>query len=143
MNAASVATVEPSLSPRFIDNGDGTITDTASGLMWSKATISAERVTHAAAEKICADLDLAGHKDWRLPTVEELFLIADRTRQNPSIDTAAFPDTQADWYWSSTITAWSSDLAWFVSFHGGGYGNLHRGNHGAYVRAVRSVPSGQ
>ncbi len=142
MNAAPAA-ASPSAASRFVDNGDGTITDTSTNLMWSKATLSQACVTHAQAEGICGDLDLAGHKDWRLPTVEELFPLADRSRQDPAIDTDAFPDTQSDWYWTSTIAAWSSDLAWYVSFNVGNSGDFHRDGGGAFVRAVRAVPSGQ
>ena len=142
MNAAPAA-ASPSVASRFVDNGDGTITDTNTGLMWSKATLSQACVTHAQAEGICADLDLAGHKDWRLPTVEELFPLADRSRQGPAIDNHAFPDTQSDWYWSSTIAAWSSGLAWYVGFFNGSSDYYHRGGSYAFVRAVRAVPSGQ
>ena len=143
MNAAIAAAAAPSPTTRFVDNGDGTITDTRTNLMWSKATLSDACVTQHKAAEICAGLDLAGHKDWRLPTVEELFPLADRTRQNPAIDTEAFPDTQSDWYWTSTIAAWSSDLAWYVSFDYGISNNYHRGYSYAFVRAVRAVPSGQ
>ena len=142
MNAAPAA-ASPSVASRFVDNGDGTITDTSTGLMWSKATLSQACVTHAQAEGICADLDLAGHKDWRLPTVEELFPLADRARHSPAIDTTAFPDTHSDWYWTSTIAAWSSDLAWGVSFGNGNSDYDRRGYNDAFVRAVRAVPSGQ
>jgi hypothetical protein len=128
---------------RFVDNGDGTITDTLLNLMWSKATLSDKCITHKKAEKICAELDLAGHTDWRLPTVEELFALADRSRKQPAIDTDAFQDTKSDWYWTSTISAWSSDFAWFVYFSYGFAYDYRRDDGLAFVRAVRSVPAGQ
>jgi hypothetical protein len=128
---------------RFVDNGDGTITDTLLNLMWSKATLSDKCITHKKAEKICADLDLAGQSDWRLPTVEELFALADRSRKQPAIDTDAFPDTKSDWYWTSTISAWSSGYAWIIHFSSGSASGLHRDDYDAFVRAVRSVPAGQ
>ena len=140
MNATAQAVP---VATRFVDNGDGTITDTNSGLMWSKDSTSLKNVDHATAERLCAGLDLAGHTDWRLPTVEELFALADRTRHSPAIDTDAFPDTESDWYWTSTITAWSSDRAWVVVFDLGNVVSLHRLDDNACVRAVRSVPSGQ
>src|SRR3546814_20749117 len=98
MNAATATLPETTAAvtaapSRFVDNGDGTITDTASGLMWSKATLCDDEVDHAKAGEICAGLDMAGHTDWRLPTIEELFLPADRTRVSPAIDHGAFPDT--------------------------------------------------
>jgi hypothetical protein len=128
---------------RFVDNGDGTITDTTHGLMWSKSTLCASEVNHAEAEKICAALDLAGHTGWRLPTVEELFALADRIKVRPAIDTDAFPDTKSDWYWTSTLHASDSSFAWFVNFHDGNSNDCHRDNSSAFVRAVRSVPAGQ
>jgi hypothetical protein len=142
MNAV-VSPIPVATVPRFVDNGDGTITDTRSGLQWSKATITDKCVTHAKAEKACATLDLAGHSDWRLPTVEELFLLADRKRFSPAIDTEAFPDTRSDWYWTSTIDASSSDYAWLVDFGGGSAYSAHRDDDDAFARAVRSVAPGQ
>jgi len=128
---------------RFVDNSDDTITDTSTGLMWSKATITEGDVTHATAAEVCALLDLAGHRDWRLPTIDELFMLADRSRHTPAIDTAAFPDTRSDWYWTSTICAWSPGCAWIVNFNGGLADGVRRDGLNACVRAVRSVPAGQ
>ncbi|MFB2704261.1 Lcl C-terminal domain-containing protein [Marinobacter shengliensis] len=119
--------------PRFIDNGDNTITDTKTGLIWTKNTI-AKDVEHEAAEKAVADLD----GSWRLPTIEELRELIDYTKRRPAIDTEAFPDTENDWYWTSTPVAGYEDAArWVVLF---GYGlvlGYHR-NGGACVRAVRA-----
>lgn len=56
---------------RFLDNGDGTITDAQSGLMW-EAEVKGRSISWPAAEEYAAVLDLAGHTDWRLPTPEEL-----------------------------------------------------------------------
>ncbi|NUS38287.1 MAG: DUF1566 domain-containing protein [Lysobacter sp.] len=141
MNAVAQGIAAP--AARFMDNGDGTVTDTRSGLMWSKATMCEEEINQRQAEKLCAGLDLAGHTDWRQPTVDELFALADRTRTEPAIDTEAFPDTRSDWYWTSTITAWSSDSAWIVSFSYGDANDLRRVSGYAFVRAVRGVPAGQ
>lgn len=140
-DATSVATL--ATLARFADNGDGTITDTTTGLSWSKATLTPKEVNHTAAEKLCAELDLAGHTDWRLPTVEELFVLADHSKRSPAIDTDAFPDTHSDWYWSSTLHASGSSYAWIVYFN---YGNAYyyrRGNNSAFVRAVRASSAGQ
>ncbi|HJS35398.1 MAG TPA: DUF1566 domain-containing protein [Pseudoxanthomonas sp.] len=128
---------------RFVDNGDGTVTDTRTGLMWSQNTLSTKCVDHATAVKTCAELDLAGHTDWRLATVEELFLLADRTKYRPAIDTGAFPDTKSDWYWTSTIHASGSSYAWIVNFSDGYAYDFRRDGSSAFVRAVRSVPAGQ
>jgi hypothetical protein len=147
MNTATAeaipAAVAPATASHFVDNGDGTVTDTRTGLMWSKATLCDDEIDHAKAGDICAALALAGHTDWRLPTVEELFLLADRSKVSPAIDTDAFPDTKSDWYWSSTVHASDSSYAWIVHFDDGLAYHCHRGNDYAFVRAVRSVPAGQ
>lgn len=126
---------------RFLDNGDGTVTDNVLRLMWSKATPCARDVNHEEAAAICAELELAGHADWRLPTVEELFALADRTKYGPAIDTDAFPDTKSDWYWTSTATAWESFDACFVDFYDGYAYYGHRLNDYGVVRAVRPLPA--
>jgi Protein of unknown function (DUF1566) len=111
-----------------LDNTTGLIwtVEETKGMPWKKA--------QAAVKK----LDTAGFKDWRLPTVEELFLLADRTKHSPAIDTAFFPKCKSDWYWTSTPAAYSpGDYAWVVDFDGGGAGWLGQG-HDFCVRAVRA-----
>ena len=123
--------------PRFIDNGDNTITDTKTGLIWTKNTI-AKDVEHEAAEKAVADLDCS----WRLPTIKELRELIDYTKRWPAIDTEAFPDTESDWYWTSTPVAGYEDAArWAVFFGYGSVDDRSRGND-ACVRAVRDVEGG-
>jgi hypothetical protein len=79
--------------PSCKDNGDGTITDLNTGLMWQKTPDFVKR-TQDDAEKYAKDLKLAGRDDWRLPTIKELFSIADfrgnmKTR-TPYIDAKVF-----------------------------------------------------
>ena len=105
--------------------------------MWAVEVL--KRLTFKKALKAPEKLVTAGFKDWRLPTVEELFLLADRTRHSPAIDTDFFPDTPSDWFWSSTVAASSpSDCAWFVYFYGGHSGWDDQDNE-ACVRAVRAA----
>jgi len=59
----------------FVDNGDGTVTDRATGLMWEQKGASKE-VKFLSATKYVKKLnkkEFAGHDDWRLPTIEELY----------------------------------------------------------------------
>jgi hypothetical protein len=132
---------------RFIDNGNGTVTDTKTGLIWVKnphtdlSAVFKSEMNWKDAKAACEKLGFAGHKDWRLPTVAELFSIVDHTKDaevnESAIDIAVFPDTKCSWYWSSTPIAWSSGFAWFVAFGSGlvvGYGK----GHGGYVRPVRA-----
>jgi hypothetical protein len=114
---------------RFTQNEDGTITDNETGLTWSKETL-AKDVTYDDALKVLGE-------GWRLPTIKELFSLADHTRSSPAIDVEVFPDTESDWYWSSTPTAWNDAAVWVVDFNYGCVLSLRRGSS-ACVRAVRA-----
>jgi ribonuclease BN (tRNA processing enzyme) len=79
--------------PQYKDNDDGTVTDLVSGLIWQKTPDFVKR-NQDDAEKYADKLELAGHNDWRLPTITELFSIADfqgnmKTR-TPYINTEYF-----------------------------------------------------
>ena len=116
---------------RFLSN-DNTVTDAQTGLVWSKTTIACD-VDYADAEKAVAELG----EGWRLPTVDELQTILDRTKYSPAIDTDAFPDTHSDWYWTSTPCAWNDKARWVV-FFGNGFVGGSRQDVSACVRAVRA-----
>ena len=94
----------------FVDNGDGTITDRATGLMWTKGD-SGRTMNWGDALAYAEGLDCAGHSDWRLPNAKELQSIVDYTRApdaaDPAMRTAAidpiFDITETEsWYWTST-----------------------------------------
>jgi hypothetical protein len=55
---------------RFVDNGDGTVTDSVAGLMWQKG--ENPRCNWFEALKACTSMTLAGHSNWRLPNIKEL-----------------------------------------------------------------------
>ncbi len=74
----------------FVDNGDGTITDNATGLMWQQADDGNPRDWQNALS-YCENLSLASHSDWRLPNAKELHSILDysrspQTTNSPAID---------------------------------------------------------
>jgi hypothetical protein len=73
---------------QFKDNGDGTVTDKATGLTWSK-TDSGRGMDWPSALKYAEDLELAGHTDWRLPNAKELQSIIDYTRSPDTTGGAA------------------------------------------------------
>jgi len=101
---------------RFTDNGDGTVTDTVSGLMWMRCALGQEWVdetcagepdsfpwtdTMAATEAV----NQSGEhffSDWRVPGLRDLAMIAERGCQNPRINLSVFPNTAATFFWTST-----------------------------------------
>ena len=94
----------------FIDNDDSTITDNATGLMWSKDD-SGEGMDWEAALAYAEGSEYAGYDDWRLPNIKELQTIADYSGAFPAMDASVFNLTeltnimgQTDYpfYWSST-----------------------------------------
>ena len=84
---------------RFVDNGDGTVTDNNTRLVWQK--LDGGEMTYEKAVAYCDSLTLAGYTDWRLPTGIELFSINNHGKLNPAIDTAYFTQTLADYWWTS------------------------------------------
>ncbi len=72
----------------FVDNGDGTVTDRATGLTWMK-TDSGKAMNWSQALKYAENLNFAGHSDWRLPNAKELQSIVDYTRCPDVTDSAA------------------------------------------------------
>jgi hypothetical protein len=94
----------------FQDNGDGTITDRATGLMWQKAD-SGKGMKWEQALAYAANLKLAGHSDWRLPNAQELQSIVDYTRapsvtQSPAISplfqVGKLSDGDYPFFWTNT-----------------------------------------
>ena len=127
---------------RFVDNGDGTVTDNCTGLMWQKDTGNRGNPLHwCDALAYCEVLSLGGHDDWRLPNVRELQSIVDYGRTSPSIN-PVFGALSSS-YWSSTSLAGIPVYAWHVSFQVGIVGfisDLVKDNSHYLVRAVRSGP---
>lgn len=118
----------------LIDNGDGTVTDTVTGLMWQQ--ITTETMPWKNALIYCDDLDLADYDDWRLPDRNELGTIVDYSRYNPAIDLSVFFETPPSGYWSSTVYADDANNAWRVHFYTGHINASYKLNS-CYVRAVR------
>jgi len=126
----------------LVINGDGTVTDTDTGLLWQQATAPGT-YTWEQALAYAESLTLAGYNDWRFPTIREQRSLADYKRYNPAIDTSAFPGTLASWYWSSTTDANYIDHARGMDFYGGyGYRSYKSSSSISYVRAVRGGQSG-
>ena len=125
----------------YEDNNNGTITDNVTGLIWQK--IDGGSVIWEDAIAYADLLSLAGHEDWRLPTSDEIFGILDHGRQNPALNTAYFPRTDAQYWWTCETRADDPARVWIVN-EGGGIG-AHRisesaqagGDKRIHVRCVR------
>jgi hypothetical protein len=100
----------------YVDNGDGTVTDICTGLMWQRDTAPGD-YSWKEALRYCDDLELAGYDDWRLPNARELQSIVHLGRVAPALDPvfAGLPF----WYWSSSSSARFPDMAWVVTFYDG------------------------
>jgi hypothetical protein len=131
----------------YTQNGDGTVTDTVTGLMWQQQNDSQIRDWWESIS-YCQGLSQAGFDDWRLPDVMELASIIDDSTKEPAIDTTVFPGTAADDYWSSTSKSDDGGIAWVVGFYSGvvdvenyffGTNDNHK-YYNNYVRCVRSGP---
>lgn len=139
---------------RFITNGNGTVTDTKTNLMWQQYDDGIPYNWHEAAGKyeynkndniaainnpkkvnVCRSLQLGGLSNWRLPTLEELkslMIPMSATTRMPekSIDRKYFPTTR-DRYWTSDI-GWGGGSLWTVDEYGAmtidftGYGSINR-----------------
>jgi len=101
----------------FVDNGDGTVTDNMSGLIWQQYDDGVARNWEEALA-YCEGLTFAGSSDWRLPDIKELESLVYINSSNetpflPAIDSTYFPTTQTDKYWSSTSDYYST---WIVDF---------------------------
>ena len=137
-------------APSYTDNGNGTVTDNNTGLVWQKNTAdtnndgsitdydypSGDRMTWQEAIDYCNDLSFAGAGDWRLPERIELRSIVDYGRYNPAINTDYF-SCQSSSYWSATTYADNTYLAWNIYFNYG-VDNFYNKTVSRYVRCVRA-----
>ena len=143
------------VSPRFVYNGDGTVTDKLTGLVWLREgncnTFFAGDATGqnsrpwsaalAAADQLaagyCGLTDGSVAEDWRLPNLRELQSLIDFSQVNPALPPShPFLNTVSSYYWSSTTLAISTAGAWRVYFGNGTVTSDVKSN--SYnVRAVR------
>lgn len=106
-------------APSFSDNGNGTITDNVTGLMWQK-TDSGEGIWDSAVTN-AASLTDGGYTDWRLPTPTELFSILNHNN-NPALNSIYFvnnPSGTPDYWWTSDIYGSDATKVWCANAGGG------------------------
>jgi hypothetical protein len=117
----------------LIDKEDGTIFDTTTKLLWQQSPSDKTFIWQEAIE-YCKSLTLAGHSDWRLPTIEELESLINN-KYKPTIDPIF--KCKSKWYWSSSIDVYGSNYARSVSFYGGYVSYDNKDGSNTFVRAVR------
>lgn len=92
----------------FVDNGDGTVTDNATGLMWMQDDLG-EGVDWETALAFADGFEFSGYDDWRLPNVKELQSIVDYSGHYPAIDPEFFNISDIDaYFWTGTSAQFSS-----------------------------------
>ena len=132
--------------PSYTNNGNGTITDNVTGLLWQQ--VDGGEMTIESATMYCDNLVLGGFSDWRLPSPMESFSILNHQNNNPAMNTAFFTASLADYWWTNTYQAGDNSKVWCTNA-GGGIGNKPKsetisagGTKKFHVRAVRnsSIP---
>ena len=135
---------------RYRIQGDGTVIDTRTGLMWMQCSLDQ---TYEASDNSCSESTIgytwqaalaeasgysfSDYDDWRLPNRQELSSLVAYDRYSPSINSDVFPNTISSYYWSSSPTSDSSGYAWGFSFSDGDDIYVWRADS-YYVRLVRS-----
>ncbi len=99
---------------RLVDNGNGTVTDTRTNLMWTKDANLFGRLNWDDAISRCSSFSISGIGGWRLPSKDELAAIYHAIQgEHP------FTGVQSSFYWSSTTLAGFTGSAWVVSMDNG------------------------
>jgi len=117
---------------RYTDNGDGTITDNTTNLMWMQCTEGLTTTTtpcdtgtaHRYAllyeknylPKVNSEKKHAGHSDWRLPSLDKLKTLQETSCHSPAINSHFFPNTPSSYFWTSEDYPETSYSAYLVYF---------------------------
>lgn len=131
-----------SFTGRFVDNGDGTVTDCVSRLMWIKD--ESPLLSLEEALNYCAQVKTAAYTDWRLPNIKELATLIDVSYKDGCwFDRTFFPSvvTKPQGFYLSSTT-FGGTFGWGVNFQFGYDGYYADRKNGKYpVRPVRSIES--
>ncbi|MCX7178675.1 MAG: DUF1566 domain-containing protein [Proteobacteria bacterium] len=142
----------PASAKTYSDNGNGTVTDSTTGLIWmrcsmgqawtgSTCTGTASTYTWDQSNALTGTVSFGGRSDWRMPNIRELQTIVDRTRYNLAIDPTAFPNSPSpSYFWSSSVFIDDSGRAWYVDFYQG-FAFVQSRYYDGPVRLVRSGQS--
>lgn len=133
---------------RFLVNGDQTVTDKLTGLIWTQyGNPAATRTWQQALDyiKTLNSSNYLGHNDWRLPNLNELRSMVNKGQPNTGSWLNAQGFSNVGGGWSSSTYAGYPAGAWIVKMGGGGYEYVIDKTYSSYVwpvRAGQSVTSG-
>jgi hypothetical protein len=139
---------------RFIDNGDGTVTDQQAQLMWMRCAAgqewsggdcvgTASTFDWDAAQAAAAELNASGRQffnDWRVPGLRELAMIVERQCRDPRINLGIFPGTSGEFFWTQSLRPGDrdDDFAYALSFGAEGVHHLPKRDRNQ-LRLVRTA----
>lgn len=138
-------------TPRFTDNGNGTITDNLTKLIWLKdGSCSGSTLLWQAAltwvanfnggSTACADYGAGTHADWRVPNIRELFSLLDFGNTNPPLPAGhPFVNFQSNWYHTSTSNLVDPTGSFAVRFTDGDIGSGAGGGKTTFANWVLPV----
>ena len=141
-------------SGNFINNGDSTVTDKTTGLMWSHCYLGHSgnqcqdggtgsnnyptKLTWQAALSAAQNSSLGGYSNWRLPNIKELSSIFEQACIAPAINSDVFPHVPEtrSYTWASSKHNLFDDQSYVVNFYNGiTYSDTRTTEN--YVRFVR------
>ncbi len=139
--------VEPQTQPssavsgRFINNGNGTVTDTQTNLMWA-AKDNENDIDWDGAKHYCENFSTGGYSDWRMPTINELQSLYDTQYSRKSecgwdVHITPLIHLSCSCVWSSE-TDGSSDARYFGFLFGFAFSNYRSNSSGGRALPVRS-----
>ncbi|WNC67106.1 DUF1566 domain-containing protein [Thalassotalea nanhaiensis] len=134
---------------QYIVHSDGTVTDTINGLIWMRCRLGEswdgsqcidEAVAYSWNDALAMSetSTFAGHSDWYLPNIKELFSTVDLSCAFPAVNETLFPKTGIAAFWSSTHNSNDAAEAWTIEFYRGEpvlYGKARQN----FVRLARKV----
>ncbi|WP_295542880.1 DUF1566 domain-containing protein [uncultured Thiohalocapsa sp.] len=138
---------------RFTDNGDGTVTDQSSGLMWMRCALgqdwqdgtcngTAQTYAWPDTQDAVEAINASGEQffsDWRVPGLRDLAMIIERGCVSPRINLTVFPGTPTDFFWTSTARADDADQRMYALSFGPEGVEPHAPDLAHYLRLVRTA----
>ena len=107
-------------------------------LMWEDTPhVKETKLNYTQAKTYCAELDLGGFHDWRVPTLKELLTIVDYRRYKPAtVEPFKYVEEESS-YWTTTLYIGESGSRWVINFKDGATSDASE-IYDRYLRCVRS-----